>query len=158
MIDYLQLLKQERMILGEYDASKVSGLSPQWFYDRWIDLIDFRGDLQIRSQVVTLGRKVTIITASHIISTGTVGDWSPKMVWIERDTYIGSRAILYNCHIEHNAVVACGAVVRDMVVPPYTYVEGNPAKVVGEFKNGVWRRVTDIPQIPTAEPHPPDAL
>ena len=141
MIDYLQLLIDNRMILGEFDHTKVAGLTPQWFYDRWIDMIDFRGDLQIKSQVVILGRKVTIITASHIINTGTPGGWSPKRVWIEENTYIGSRAILYNCSIEHHAVVACGAVVRDMVVPPYTMVEGNPAKIVGEFKNGCWRRI-----------------
>lgn len=140
MDEHLQLLIEHQRILGEFDPNKVSGLNPEWFWDRWIDLIDFRGDLQIRATNVILGRKVTIITASHIINTGVPGGWSPKRVWIEKDTYIGSRAILFNCHIGEGAVVACGACVRDLVVPPHTLVEGNPAKIIGEFKNGLWRR------------------
>ena len=139
--DYLQLLIENQRLLGQFDASKVSGLTPQWFWDRWVDLIDFRGDFQMRATNVVLGRKVCIITASHIMNSGKAEGWSPKFVWIEQDTYIGSRALLYNCHIQQGAAVACGAVVRDMVVPAFTMVEGNPAKIVGEFKNGVWRRL-----------------
>ena len=139
--DYLQLLIENQRLLGQFDASKVSGLTPQWFWDRWVDLIDFRGDFQMRATNVVLGRKVCIITASHVMNTGKAEGAAYKFVWIEKDTYIGSRALLYNCHIQQGAVVACGAVVRDMVVPPFTMVEGNPAKIVGEFKNGAWRRL-----------------
>lgn len=141
MTDYLQLLIDNQRILGTYDPDKVCGLTPEWFWDRWIDLIDFRGDLQIRAGNIVLGRKVSIITASHIINTGVATGWSPKRVWIERDTYIGSRAILFNCHIQEGSIVACGAVVRDIAVPPHTMVEGNPAKVIGEWDGHVWRRV-----------------
>ena len=143
MTDYLQLLIENQRILGEYDPSKVSDLSPQWFWDRWIDLIDFRGNLQIRTKNLVLGRKVCIITASHIISSGAAEGWSKKRVWIEDNVYIGSRSLLYNCHIHNNAVVACGSVVRDMVVPPFTMVEGNPARICEKFENGLWRRVED---------------
>lgn len=139
--DYLQLLKDNQRLLGEFDTTKVSGLSPQWFWDRWIDLLDFRGDLQIRGNNIVLGRKVSIVTASHIISTGHYTSWSPKYVWIEKDTYIGSRAILYNCHIMEGGVVAIGSVVSNMTVFPYTMVAGNPAIEVGVFRNGVWRRI-----------------
>lgn len=105
--DYLQLLIDNQRLLGEFDAEKVSGLTPKWFWERWVDLLDFRGDLQIRGMNVVLGRKVSIITASHIISTGgEYTHWSPKYVWIKKNTYIGSRAILYNCCIEEGAVVA----------------------------------------------------
>jgi hypothetical protein len=141
MDEYLKLLIENQRILGEFDSSKVSGLTPQWFWDRWVDLLDFRGDLQIRGTNVVLGRKVTMITASHIMNTGKAGEWSPKFVWIEKDTYIGSRAILYNCHIQEGVAVACGAVVRDMIVPDHTMIEGNPAKIVGEWNGKVWRRV-----------------
>lgn len=142
MIDpaLLYLIEHER-ILGEFDPSKVSGLTPEWFVDRWIDLLDFRGDLQIRGRNVVLGRKVTIITASHILNTGDYTGWSKKRVWIEDKCYIGSRAILFNCHLGEGAVVACGAVVRDLVVPAYTMVEGNPARVIGAYNGKVWRRV-----------------
>ena len=139
--DYLQLLIENQRILGIFDPSKVSGLTPQWFWDRWIDLIDFRGNLQIRTTNLVLGRKVCIITASHIISSGSAEGWSKKCVWIHDNVYIGSRALLYNCHIMNNAVVACGAVVRDMIVPAFTMVEGNPARICGKFENGMWRRV-----------------
>lgn len=141
MDDYLQLLKDNQRLLGEYDLAKVSGLTPDWFWDRWIDLLDFRGDLQIRTTNLVLGRKVCIITASHIISSGAAGGWSRKRVWIENNVYVGSRALLYNCHIQENAVVACGAVVRDMIVPAFSMVEGNPARIIGKFENGLWRRV-----------------
>lgn len=143
--NYLKLLVDNRCLLGEFDPSKVSNLTPQWFWDRWIDVLDFRGDLQIRSQIVVLGRKVTIITASHIMNAGVAGGWSPKRVWIEEKTYIGSRALLYNCHIQEGAVVACGAVVRDLVVPSYTIVEGNPAKIIGEWNGKVWKRINSSP-------------
>lgn len=142
MTDYLQLLTDNQRILGIFDSSKVSGLTPEWFWDRWIDLIDFRGDLQIRSTNIVLGRKVCIITASHIISTGSYVPWSKKYVWIEGNTYIGSRALLYDCYIQEGVVVGCGAVVKSMVVPPYTMVEGNPAKIVGEYNGKVWRRTS----------------
>jgi hypothetical protein len=142
MDEYLQRLIDNQRILGDFDASKVSGLDPKWFWDRWIDLIDFRGDLQIRGTNVVLGCKVAMITASHIISNaGSYVPWSKKFVWIETDTYIGSRALLFNCHIQRGAVVACGAVVRDLVVPEFTMVEGNPAKIVGEWNGKVWRRI-----------------
>jgi hypothetical protein len=141
MDDYLQLLIDNQRILGEFDASKVSGLTPKWFWDRWIDLIDFRGNLQIRTNNLVLGRKVCIITASHIVSSGAAGNWSKKRVWIEDNVYIGSRSLLYNCVIHNNAVVACGSVVRDMIVPAFTMVEGNPARICGKFEDGMWRRV-----------------
>lgn len=140
--EVLQLLITNRMFLGDYDPDKVSGLTPQWFWDRRVDLIDFRGDLQIRSkQNCALGFRVRIITASHDFTTGYLGEHVNKYVWIDPNTFIGSFALLYNCHIQEGVVVAAGAVVRNMIVPPHTMVEGNPARIVKEFIDGKWIRL-----------------
>jgi hypothetical protein len=138
-MDFLKALVDNHQIIGDWDTDKVSGLTPEWFYKRWIDILDFRGDLQIRGLNIVLGRKVAIITASHDIRSGIPSaDALLKKVWIEKNTYIGARSILYNCHIMEGAIVACGAVVRNMDVPPYSIVEGNPARVIKTFKGGEW--------------------
>lgn len=140
--EYLRLCIDNRMFLGTYDPAKVSGLNPQWFWDRRVDLIDFRGDLQIRSNMTcAIGFRVRILTASHDFTTGYLGEHIDKYVWIDPNTFIGSFALLYNCHIQTGAVVACGSVVRNMIVPPHTMVEGNPARVIKEYKNGAWMRI-----------------
>lgn len=127
--------------IGEYDPAKVSGLPPEWFLTRQFDLVDFRGDLQIRSNATcNFGRRVRILTASHDFTSGWMGEHVNKYVWIDPDTFIGSFALLYNCHIQEGAVVACGAVVRNMIVPPNTMVEGNPARIIKIFENGKWVR------------------
>jgi acetyltransferase-like isoleucine patch superfamily enzyme len=139
--EILAELYRRWVFVGNYDPAKVSGLKPDWFYARQFDFVDFRGDLQIRSNLTcAFGRRVRIITASHDIATGHLGEHVNKYVWIDPDTFIGSFAILYNCHIQTGAVVACGAVVRNMIVPPHTLVEGNPARIVKEFKDGKWIR------------------
>ena len=139
--DYLDLLIKNRLILGEYDPAKVSGLPPQWFWDRMVDLVDFRGDLQIRSaESITFGFHVRVITASHDFREGGIGKMVAKPVWIEQGAFIGSYALLYACHIKQNAVVSVGSVVRNMVVEPWELVEGNPAKVVAKYEDGHWRK------------------
>ena len=126
-------------ILGDYDTNKVSGLHPDWFLTCRISLIDFRGDLQIRSAMnITFGFHVTILTASHDFSQGSLGEMILKKVWIDEGAFIGSNALLYNCHIGQCAVVAAGAVVRNIKVPPHCMVEGNPATVTKVFKDGQW--------------------
>lgn len=141
--EILQDLYQRWVFVGEYDPRKVSGLTPEWFATRQFDFVDFRGDLQIRSnQSCAFGRHVRILTASHDFTTGHLGEHVNKYVWIDPDTFIGSFALLYNCHIQRGAVVACGAVVRNMIVPPNTMVEGNPARVVKFFDGERWHRIT----------------
>ena len=140
--EVFQYLYDHWHFIGEYDAAKVSGLTPEWFHERQFDLVDFRGDLQIRSNnTCAFGRRVRILTASHDFSTGYLGQHVDKYVWIDPNTFIGSFALLYNCHIQEGAVVACGAVVRNMIVPPHTMVEGNPARIIKEFKDGKWIRI-----------------
>lgn len=142
MIDYLKLLIDNRMILGQWDDTKVYGLWPQWFWDRQVDLVDFRGDLQFRDdKSITWGFRVKAITASHDFSSGSIGPVAIKRVWIEQGVFVGSFALLYNCWLQEHSVVACGSVVRNMIVEPYTMVEGNPARVIKRFINGKWVRV-----------------
>ena len=138
--DYLRLCNERGIFLGTYDPAKVSGLTPQWFWDRRCDMIDFRGDLQLRSAVnITFGFRVGVITASHSFSSGQCGAVEIKHVWVDEHVFVGSYALLYNCHLQHHALVACGAVVRNLVVPPYCYVEGNPARIAREYRDGRWR-------------------
>jgi acetyltransferase-like isoleucine patch superfamily enzyme len=128
------------LLKGEFSASKVGGLPPSFFWDRqtWLGC---RGDPRICPQNVTLGFGVKIITCSHDFLKGEVGPSIPKKVWIDQHVFVGSFAILYNCHLMHNSVVACGSVVRNITVPPYTMVEGNPARPVRQYKDGSWKRI-----------------
>lgn len=137
--EYLELLIQNRMILGTFDPDKVSGLIPQWFWDRRVRLIDFRGDLQIRSAMnITFGFDIAVYTASHDFSTGGIGEVMIKPVWIDECVFVGSSSVLYACHLQHHSIVSMGSVVRNMVVEPYTLVEGNPARPVAKYVDGHW--------------------
>lgn len=140
--EYLQMCNDRGIFLGTYDPSKVSGLIPQWFWDRRCDMIDFRGDLQIRSAMnITFGFRVGVLTASHTFANGVIGEVELKHVWIDEHVFVGSYAVLYNCHLNHHVVVACGSVVRNMVVQPYTMVEGNPARIIKKYEGGKWVRI-----------------
>lgn len=138
--NYITLLKERGLILGNYDLSKVNGLPPQFFWDRQT-FVDFRGDLYIHPQNVTLGHGVRILTASHDFSTGECGPTVYKRVHIEQHVFVGAFSLLYNCILRHHSIVACGSVVRNMDIPSYTMVEGNPAKVVKVYHNGKWVKV-----------------
>jgi len=145
LTDYLKLLVERGSILGEYDPAKVSGLEPQWFWDRQIGLIDFRGDLQMRcNQSITFGFRVNILTASHDLKQGGVGEMVLKRCWIEKGVFVGSLALLYDCWLQDHCVVSAGSVVRGMIIPPYCMVEGNPAKIIKEYIDGHWRSVGRI--------------
>ena len=140
MTDYLQLLIDNRMILGTFDEKKVSGLIPQWFWDRQVSLIDFRGDLQLRDNMsITFGFRVSCITASHDFNSGAIGPVKIKKVWVEKGVFVGSFSILYDCWLQEHSVVSVGSVVRGMIIPPYCMVEGNPARIIKEYIDGHWR-------------------
>lgn len=62
-------------------------------------------------------------------------------ITIEDNAVIGARSIiLYNVTIGRNAVVAAGSVVTKNV-PPYTIVGGNPAKVIGDTRELLKKRL-----------------
>ncbi len=138
---YLKLCIGKGMFLGEYDSNKVSGLTPEWFWERQFRTVDFRGDLAIRSaENITFGFDVSIYTASHMFWEGGIDPaLEKKRAWIDDAVFVGSGSILYNCHLNHHVLVSIGSVVRNMVVPPYCMVEGNPAMIVREYRDGRWR-------------------
>lgn len=142
-MDYLKQMIETGVLLGEWDSSKVSGLQPEWFVTRQVDMLDMRGDLRIMSKDdILFGRHVRIITASHeMVGDGFSPELQVRRCWIDHHAFIGSYALLYNCVIGHHAVVSVGSVVSSMLVPPYCMVEGNPAQIVREYREGRWRRV-----------------
>jgi acetyltransferase-like isoleucine patch superfamily enzyme len=116
------------------------------YYEMMRTYLDFRGTLRIHPSV-DFGSFVSIITLSHDIRGGCISpkkdasDLVDRPVIIDEGTFIGSHSLLYNCHIGHHSIVACGAVVRNITVEPYTIVEGNPARVVKKFIDGKWVKV-----------------
>ena len=103
--------------------------------------LDCRGPLKIHPES-EWGWDVMVLTRSHDVSEGCYSQRIvERPVTVDEHAWIGSRALLYNCHIKHHATVACGAVVRNMVVEPFTIVEGNPAVPVKRFVDGHWVKI-----------------
>lgn len=115
-------------ILGDFDRQKI-GHSRQHFIDRGI-LLDCRGTVEI-SATSMWGYCVTVLTGSHDpVKWGKV---VYKSVVVEDGTWICSNVLLFNCRVGEGSLVASGAVVRSRDVPPWTMVEGNPAKIVARY-------------------------
>jgi acetyltransferase-like isoleucine patch superfamily enzyme len=116
------------------------------YYEARRTRLDFRGTLRIHPSV-DFGNFIFIVTTSHDIQGGRrelkadASDLVDRPVIVDEGAFIGSHALLYNCHIKHHGIVACGAVVRNMTIEPYTVVEGNPAKAVKKFVDGKWIKV-----------------
>lgn len=109
----------------------------EYYTDREITL-DCRGELHI-SPLSNWGIGVKVITATH--DTEAFGAVVYRPVVVEAGAWICSYAILYNCHIGENAIVAIGAVVRSMNVPANAMVEGNPARIIEVRKDERWKRL-----------------
>jgi acetyltransferase-like isoleucine patch superfamily enzyme len=116
------------------------GKTEHYFYERYC-FVDCRGNNLVIDKDANIGVGVKIITTSHDIFDGNFGIINNRPVIIEKNTFIGSFSILYNCTIKEGAIVSIGSVVSGMVVPPYTAVAGNPAKIVAEFIDGRWRLI-----------------
>lgn len=62
-------------------------------------------------------------------------------ITIEDNVLLGARSIImYNVTVGRNAIVAAGSVVTKDV-PPYSIVGGNPAKVIGDTRNLLKKRL-----------------
>ncbi len=112
----------------------------KYFYDRHI-FLDCRGPLTINKDS-RWGYNITVITQSHYMGShaGAEG-WGAvidRPVTVDRNAWICSNALLYNCHIGEGAVVGLGAVVRSQDVAPYVMVAGNPARVIARMVEGAW--------------------
>lgn len=121
------------------------GHTEHYFSERHVQL-DTRGTLKIDSGS-KWGFGVRVITLSHSNDKGTSGpNWATTVdrpVTVDAGAWIGSYAILYNCHIGARAVVALGSVVRSQNVAPDTMVAGNPARVIARFVDGKWSYLDD---------------
>ncbi len=121
------------------------GHTEHYFAERHIQL-DTRGTLKIDPDS-KWGFGVKVITLSHSNAGGTEGEnWSTTVdrpVIVEAGAWIGSYAILYNCHIGARAVVALGTVVRSQVIASDVMVAGNPARVIARFVGGAWSYLGD---------------
>jgi acetyltransferase-like isoleucine patch superfamily enzyme len=88
---------------------------------------------------VSISPFVKIYTASHGIGPGShrmMWEVAAKPVTIERGAWIGVGAlILPGVTVGHGSIVGAASVVTTNV-PPNTYVEGNPAKVVRKLPWG----------------------
>ena len=118
--------------------------------DTWVD---YRGSLAIAA-TAEFGFEVMLITASHtpqLYDPGP-GPMTKTVVRVDDRAWIASRAILFKCHIQHDATVGAGAVVKGVVIPPYTLAEGNPAKLVAVWTDKAWRRLAVPEDPPRFEP------
>jgi acetyltransferase-like isoleucine patch superfamily enzyme len=140
----IKFMTDNKYFDGDFSLEK-AGHHAGYYETRRIHL-DLRGTLRIHPKA-EFAEEVTIITWSHDISPGYIhfgegaSDVVDRPVIVDEYAFICNRAMLYNCHVKHHGIVACGAVVRNMVVEPYTIVEGNPARVIKKFVNGKWVKV-----------------
>jgi len=131
----------KRLLHGVPHPDKIG--KPLAYFNLRNIFLDCRGDLQIHP-TSEWGWFVMIITASHDISSGQYSDGAvERKVIVDEYAWIGSRALLYNCHVKHHGIVACGAVVRNMTVEPFTIVEGNPAVPTRHFVDGEWKPIAE---------------
>lgn len=82
---------------------------------------------------------LTVITGNHLSKVGSFFKESmfnhedeEEDVVIDEDVWIGANVtIASGVHVGRGATIGAGAVCRNKIIPPYSVVVGNPAKVVG---------------------------
>lgn len=125
--------------VGDFDVSK-AGHEEVYYVQRYA-FLDLRGDVKI-SRLSYWGFGCKVVSQTHGIVSG---EFTPqaqnRRVVVDDYAWIGSFAMLYDCHIMHHGIVGAGAVVKRMTVEPYTIVEGNPARVVSRWNGEKWERV-----------------
>lgn len=88
-----------------------------------------------------IAQGLTVITGNHVSEKGKLFNNSLGMeereVVIEDDVRVGAFVtLLPGVHVGRGAMIGAGAVLRNNV-PPYAFVSGNPAKVIGFRMNPV---------------------
>lgn len=120
---------------------------PQNYFQERDCIIDARGrDCLIISGDCNIGWWVKIITQTHNTRPGYFGDVQNRPTVIHAKAFIGGGATLYNCVIGEGAIVALESVVRSRIVPAWTMVEGNPARIIKIYERTAdkWVKVTPI--------------
>lgn len=118
-------------IWGNFDESKAG--HDEYYYKIRLTNLDFRGHLSI-SPLSYWGFGASVYTCSHALVNGAYDAAAiSKSVKVGDYAWICSQVILYNCVIEHHAIVSIGSVVRNMTVPAYHVAEGNPAKLIARW-------------------------
>lgn len=114
---------------------------PEQYYRERFASLDCRGGLKIAPSA-QFGFYVHVWTQSHAIESGKftvpVVD---RPVQIDAHAWIGSDVVLYNCHVEHHAIIACGSVVRNCTVPAHEMWEGNPARPIKRWAGDHWEKI-----------------
>ncbi len=126
------IIENGARILGSHRFNVQKHGWPMNRYIRWGTLLDCRGKLRIHP-TARFGYDVKILTASHVYSEEGMGRRLLRTVLIDEHAWVGTGALLYNCHVEEHAIVGAGAVVKNAVVPAWSIVEGNPAVIVGRY-------------------------
>lgn len=118
------------------------GHTSKYYHERGC-VLDARGTLKIHPDS-RWGFFVTVITLSHQRSRSDTlvdGALVDRPVIVDKDAWICSNAVLYNCHIGEGAIVSVGTVVRSQEVKPFVMVAGNPARVIARMVDGEWQYI-----------------
>jgi acetyltransferase-like isoleucine patch superfamily enzyme len=104
---------------------------PRGYFEARACSIDTRGPTRIAG-TANFGLRVHTYSVSH--HPAKYGEGSVlRPVVIDDHAWIASDTVLYNCHVGEGAVVSVGSVVRSRDVPPWTMVEGNPARIIAHY-------------------------
>lgn len=119
------------------------GHEESYYSQRHIHL-DQRGTLIIDPDS-QWGFNVKTVTLFHQVEDWGAGGYTiptvDRPVIVEKHTWIGTYAMLYNCIIREGAIVTLGACVRSCEVAPWTMVAGNPARVIARWHDGKWNYI-----------------
>lgn len=121
--------------LGDFDSQQIG--QPKKYFDERNIWLDCRTPNMLRiDSDARFGYGVKIICESH--QTTEFDKVVARPTTIEAKAWIGSFAVLYNCHIETGVIVAAGTVVRSQHIKAWRMVAGNPARVVARFDGDKW--------------------
>lgn len=125
-------------------VTTIEGLDPELYLVRQRDcFVDCRGvGMLTIADASTWGHEVKIITLTHDPRPGQRGGVTPRPVTVKRGAFLGAFSLLYNCEVGEDAIVACGTVVRSMIVPARVIVAGNPAAIIARWEAAEERFVT----------------